>query len=147
METLHLMLFGNTNHHQHQQAPTSEMLRVTVGSIYVWRPNPSVCPSKKSNSYEVFHLDRALTSDLTAEKASSLHRSQSSASANTEWTFLSRFKQVNLKQNVRCPNIDFDLSVSISWVHKVADRPTRLSFRKCFATFNRYVSLTFIKLL
>lgn len=36
---------------------------VAVGSIYIWWPDPSVCPSRKSNSYKVFHLDRAITYD------------------------------------------------------------------------------------
>jgi len=31
--------------------------------IYIWWPNPSVCPSRKSNSDEVFHLDRVVTFD------------------------------------------------------------------------------------
>lgn len=50
---------------------------VTVGSIYIWWPNPSVCPSRKYNSYEVFHLDRAMTCDPECSSGlSSLQQAQ-----------------------------------------------------------------------
>lgn len=54
-----IAFFGNSSSH----TILNGTLCVTAGSIYIWWPNPSVCPSRKSNSYEVFHLDRAVTHD------------------------------------------------------------------------------------